>query len=160
MRAHPEMVGGTGREDTRLMQAIPGLLVKGGAEGVHCAALPDGRCIAVKITDGGDRARMPVLVGALRLLGVGAGNAAATALLDELGTGVVLGAGAPVGTVEVAPGSFRPASAEVRCGGPWKLSAPAAIALYDDSRTPTHRAPRRARRRRVGVGSEPPNLYC
>ena len=66
MRAHPEMVGGTGREDTRLMQAHPELLVKGGAEGVHCAALPDGRCVAVKITDGGDRARMPVLVGALR----------------------------------------------------------------------------------------------
>ena len=106
MRAHPEMVGGTGREDTRLMQAIPGLLVKGGAEGVHCAALPDGRCIAVKITDGGDRARMPVLVGALRLLGVGTGNAAATALLDELGVGAVLGAGVPVGTVEVAPGVF------------------------------------------------------
>ena len=106
MRAHPEMVGGTGREDTRLMQAIPGLLVKGGAEGVHCAALPDGRCIAVKITDGGDRARMPVLVGALRSLGVGAGNAAARALFDELGTGVVLGAGVPVGTVEVAPGVF------------------------------------------------------
>ena len=73
MRAHPEMVGGTGREDTRLMQAMPGLLVKGGAEGVHCAALPDGRCVAVKITDGGDRARMPVLIGGLRALGVGAG---------------------------------------------------------------------------------------
>ena len=93
MRAHPEMVGGTGREDTRLMQAIPGLLVKGGAEGVHCAALPDGRCVAVKITDGGDRARMPVLVGALRSLGVGDGDAEATALLDELGTGIVLGGG-------------------------------------------------------------------
>jgi L-asparaginase II len=106
MRTHPEMVGGTGREDTRLMQAIPGLLVKGGAEGVHCAALPDGSCVAVKITDGGDRARMPVLVGALRLLGVGDGDAQATALLDELGTGIVLGAGKPVGTVEAAPGLF------------------------------------------------------
>lgn len=107
MRAYPEMVGGTGREDTRLMRAVPGLLVKGGAEGVHCAALPDGRCVAVKITDGGDRARMPVLVGALRSLGVGIGNAAATALLDELGTGIVLGGGTPVGTVELAPDVFR-----------------------------------------------------
>ena len=106
MRAHPEMVGGTGREDTRLMQAIPGLLVKGGAEGVHCAALPDGRCVAVKITDGGDRARMPVLVGALRSLGVGESNAEATALLDELGTGIVLGGGEPVGTVQAAPDLF------------------------------------------------------
>jgi L-asparaginase II len=105
MRAHPEMVGGTGREDTRLMQALPGLLVKGGAEGVHCAALPDGRCVAVKITDGGDRARMPVLVGGLRSLGIPT-DAAAESLLDELGTGTVLGGGIPVGTVELAPGLF------------------------------------------------------
>jgi L-asparaginase II len=111
MRAHPEMVGGTGREDTRLMQAFPGLLVKGGAEGVHCAALPDGRCVAVKITDGGDRARMPVLIAALRLLGVDSTGAAdaddsGSGLLDELGTGVVLGGGVPVGTVQIAPGIF------------------------------------------------------
>lgn len=106
MRAYPEMVGGTGREDTRLMQALPGVLVKGGAEGVHCAALPDGRCVAVKITDGGDRARMPVLVGALRSLGVGSQSVAATALLDELGTGIVLGGGIGVGTVRTAPGLF------------------------------------------------------
>jgi L-asparaginase II len=106
MRAHPEMVGGTGREDTRLMQAFPGLLVKGGAEGVHCAALPDGRCVAVKITDGGDRARMPVLVGALRSLGVGIDNPAGSALLDELGTGIVLGGGVGVGTVTIAPDVF------------------------------------------------------
>ena len=105
MRAHPHMVGGTGREDTRLMQAIPGLLVKGGAEGVHCAALPDGRCVAVKITDGGDRARMPVLVGGLRILGLPTDDPA-TALLDELGTGTVLGGGVPVGTVQLAPGVF------------------------------------------------------
>ncbi len=105
MRSYPEMVGGTGREDTRLMQAIPGLLVKGGAEGVHCAALADGRCVAVKVTDGGDRARMPVLVAGLRSLGIEIDDAA-SALLDELGTGKVLGGGVPVGTVEVAPDVF------------------------------------------------------
>ncbi len=100
MREYPAMVGGTGREDTRLMQAHAGLLVKGGAEGVHCAALEDGRTVAVKITDGGDRARMPVLVAGLRLLGLDSD------LLDELGTGVVLGGGRPVGTAELAPGVF------------------------------------------------------
>ena len=111
MRQYPEMVGGTGREDTRLMQALPGVLVKGGAEGVHCAALPDGRCVALKISDGGDRARMPVLVAALRWLDVEAAvpaTAEAAGLLDELGTGVVLGGGQPVGTVQVAPGVFPP----------------------------------------------------
>ncbi len=100
MRSHPEMVGGTGREDTRLMQAHSGLLVKGGAEGVHCAALADGRTVAVKISDGGDRARMPVLVGGLRMFGLHSD------VLDELGTGVVLGGGRPVGTVELAEGVF------------------------------------------------------
>lgn len=99
MRAAPEMVGGTGRDDTLLMEALPGVLVKGGAEGVHCAALPDGTCVAVKITDGGDRARMPVLVAGLRSLGV-----PAHPVLDALGTGTVLGGGRPVGTVTVAPG--------------------------------------------------------
>jgi hypothetical protein len=29
-----------------------------------------------------------------------------SALLDELGTGVVLGGGVPVGTVQIAPGVF------------------------------------------------------
>ncbi|RIJ71142.1 asparaginase [Nakamurella silvestris] len=100
MRAHPEMVGGTGREDTRLMTELPGLLVKGGAEGVHCAALPDGRTVAVKITDGGDRARMPALVAGLRFLGLDA------PILDELGTGIIQGGGRPVGTTELAPGVF------------------------------------------------------
>lgn len=98
MRAHPEMVGGTGREDTRLMQAHPGLLVKGGAEGVHCAALADGSAVAVKISDGGDRARMPALVAGLRMLGL------SSALLDELSVGPVLGGGRVVGSIEVEPG--------------------------------------------------------
>lgn len=100
MREYPEMVGGSGREDTRLMRAHAGLLVKGGAEGVHCAALLDGRCVAVKISDGGDRARMPVLAAGLRFLGL------SSDLLDELGTGVVLGGGRQVGTAELAPGVF------------------------------------------------------
>jgi L-asparaginase II len=100
MREFPEMVGGTGREDTRLMRAHPGLLVKGGAEGVHCAALADGRTVAVKIIDGSDRGRMPVVVAALRMLGLD------SELLDELGTGVILGGGRQVGTAELAAGIF------------------------------------------------------
>ncbi len=106
MRAFPQMVGGTGRDDTRLMTAFPGLLVKGGAEGVHCAALPDGRSVALKITDGGDRARMPVLVTALRAMGVTPPDGHAADLLEEFAVGTVLGGGEPVGTVTVAPGVF------------------------------------------------------
>jgi len=106
MRDHPDMVGGTGEDDTRLMQTIDGLLVKGGADGVHCAALPDGRSIALQIADGADRARMPVLVAALRSLGLGGPTGAARDLLDELAVGTVLGGGHPVGTVEIVPGLF------------------------------------------------------
>ncbi len=43
MRAHPWLVAGTGKDDTLLMGAVPGLLVKGGADGVHVAALPGRR---------------------------------------------------------------------------------------------------------------------
>ncbi len=70
MRAHPWFVAGTGREDTDLMGAVPGLLVKGGADGVHVAALPDRGAVALKLDDGGDRGRTPALSAALRRLGV------------------------------------------------------------------------------------------
>jgi len=49
---------------------------------------------------------MPVLVGALRSLGVGIDNPGGSALLDELGTGIVLGGGVGVGTVTIAPDVF------------------------------------------------------
>ncbi len=70
MRAEPWFVAGTGREDTALMQAVPGLLVKGGADGVHVAAVPGAGAVALKLDDGGDRGRMPALAAGLRRLGV------------------------------------------------------------------------------------------
>src|SRR3954471_7670551 len=74
MRAHPWLVAGTGREDTELMQAVDGLLVKGGADGVHVAALPGAGAVALKLDDGGDRGRLPALAAGLRRLGVPAGT--------------------------------------------------------------------------------------
>ena len=42
MAKHPFMVAGTGRFDTKVMEALgERAFVKGGAEGVYCAALPD-----------------------------------------------------------------------------------------------------------------------
>ena len=70
MRAEPWFVAGTGREDTDLMQAVPGLVVKGGADGVHVAALPGRGAVAFKFDDGGDRGRAPALAAALRRLDV------------------------------------------------------------------------------------------
>ncbi|PRX47434.1 asparaginase [Prauserella shujinwangii] len=99
MRANPWLVAGSGREDTLLMVAVPGLLAKIGAEGVHAVALPDGTAVACKIADGAARARGPVLAEALRALGVAPENPAAASVLAGLGSGrgQVLGGGVPVG---------------------------------------------------------------
>jgi L-asparaginase II len=92
MRAHPALVAGTGAEDTRLMAGVPGLLCKGGAEGVVAAALPGAGAVAIKIDDGGQRARLPVLVSALRRLGVAAPVLADLAEVPIHGGGAVVGA--------------------------------------------------------------------
>jgi L-asparaginase II len=91
MRAYPEWTSGTDRDERRLMNAVPGLLLKSGAEGVDALAFADGRAAAVKIDDGGQRARTPVTVAALRLLGA--------VVPDELATGPVTGGDAVVGAV-------------------------------------------------------------
>jgi L-asparaginase II len=98
MRANPDVVGGPERVVTRLMLGVPGLLAKDGAEGAFVAAMNDGGVAAVKIADGASRAAAPVLVAALRELGVD------EPVLDELATTPVSGGGKPVGEVRVAFG--------------------------------------------------------
>ncbi|MDQ3402905.1 MAG: asparaginase [Actinomycetota bacterium] len=98
MRAHPHLVGGTNRDDTELMQALPGLLVKGGAEGVHAMVLADGTAVAMKIDDGAPRPRTPILVGVLRALGYDAPE------LDDKAERDVLGGGVPVGAARLRVG--------------------------------------------------------
>ncbi len=93
MRAYPELVSGTGADDERLMHGVPGLLSKGGAEGVVGVAIPNVGAVALKIDDGAARARMPVLTTALRYLGVRA------PVLDSLAEFTVRGGGRPVGGV-------------------------------------------------------------
>ncbi|MGA4728907.1 asparaginase [Micromonospora taraxaci] len=93
MRAYPEIVGGTQADDTRLMRGVPGLLAKVGAEGVIAVAVPGVGAVALKIDDGADRARMPVLVSALRQLGVDA------PVLTEYAEVPLFGGGVPVGAV-------------------------------------------------------------
>ncbi len=70
MRAHPELVGGNGQTDTELMRALPGWIAKGGAEGLLCAASPDGLGIALKSEDGIGRGHRPALASFLRPLGL------------------------------------------------------------------------------------------
>jgi L-asparaginase II len=74
MRAYPDWTSGPTRPECALMAAVPGLLLKSGAEGVEAFALADGRAAAYKIEDGAARARPPLTVALLRTLG-GAGGA-------------------------------------------------------------------------------------
>ncbi|HJV29614.1 MAG TPA: asparaginase, partial [Gaiellaceae bacterium] len=61
MSAHPELIGGGGQADTELMRALPGWIAKGGAEGLMCAAGPDGLGLALKAEDGSQRPMRPAL---------------------------------------------------------------------------------------------------
>jgi L-asparaginase II len=58
MRAHPLLIRGPLASDTRLMQALPGWIAKGGAEGLLCAA-GDGLGVALKAEDGNGRGLGP-----------------------------------------------------------------------------------------------------
>ena len=74
MTTHPDMVGGPTRDVTLLMRGLPGFVAKDGAEGVFAVGLPDGRAVALKVSDGANRARPPVMREALTRLGVGLEN--------------------------------------------------------------------------------------
>ena len=70
MRAYPELIRGPKGLDTNLMQALPGWIAKGGAEGLLCAAGPDGLGIALKVEDGATRALRPAVGPFLDSLGL------------------------------------------------------------------------------------------
>ncbi len=65
MRARPELIRGRGSADTDLMRALPGWVAKGGAEGLFCAAGPDGTGVALKCEDGSGRPLKPALAALL-----------------------------------------------------------------------------------------------
>lgn len=69
MRSYPEWTSGLDRPERALMAAVPGLLLKAGAEGVEAFALPDGRAAAYKIEDGAARVRPALSAALLRFLG-------------------------------------------------------------------------------------------
>jgi L-asparaginase II len=69
IRNHPEYVSGSRRDEVELHQAVPGLIAKAGAEAVYAAGLPDGRGVAIKISDGSPRARPVAMAGVLLRLG-------------------------------------------------------------------------------------------
>jgi L-asparaginase II len=95
MRTYPEWTSGTDRPEAKLMRALPGLMLKAGAEAFDAFAFEDGRAGTVKIEDGSPRARVPVTVAALRSLGLDSPE------LAELAVPPVLGGGRPVGELRI-----------------------------------------------------------
>jgi L-asparaginase II len=70
MRTHPDLVGGPDGADFHLMQTAQGWFAKGGAEGLFCAAGPEGIGIALKVEDGSSRPLEPALAAFLEPLGL------------------------------------------------------------------------------------------
>jgi L-asparaginase II len=68
--AEPFFMAGSGRYDTEMRAAFGRrVFLKGGAEGVICAAIPDfGFGIAIKVDDGGGRATEPLLSAVIEAL--------------------------------------------------------------------------------------------
>ena len=99
--AAPDLVAGDGRFDTIVMRGLGELaFAKGGAEGVHCAALPAlGIGIAVKVDDGTKRGAEMVLAVLLAKLVAGADQVRASQLAGAMRTW----RGVRVGVVEPAP---------------------------------------------------------
>jgi L-asparaginase II len=99
MRAYPDWTSGSRRPERALMAAVPGLLVKSGAEGVEGLALADGRAAAYKIEDGASRVRPAVTVAVLHRLGVTSHPGADAAALERIAHVPVLGGEQEVGEV-------------------------------------------------------------
>ncbi|MDG2040450.1 MAG: asparaginase [Ilumatobacter sp.] len=101
MAAEPFLVGGTDRDVTSWMEAVPGLVAKEGADGVMLLGLADGRAAAAKIADGSNLARRAVTVEMLRRLGVDVDGV--MALIRDRVSVPVFGHGAPVGALTALP---------------------------------------------------------
>lgn len=85
MRARPDLVGGPDGTDYHLMREASSWLAKGGAEGLLCAAGPDGTGVAIKTADGASRAHAPALAAFLGRLGVELPDLAARRVLNTRG---------------------------------------------------------------------------
>ncbi|MET1053423.1 MAG: asparaginase, partial [Mycetocola sp.] len=91
MRAHPFFVGGDNHANSDTMTRVPGVLAKGGAEGVIGMAASTGQAVAMKVVDGNPRATTLVALEVLGALGVDVSQAGALTELPVLGGGVSVG---------------------------------------------------------------------
>lgn len=96
MRAEPEYVGGAGHQNSEVMRLVPGVVCKGGAEGVLVAAAATGQAVAMKVVDGSPRATTLLALEVLGALGVDVSAAGAWTSVP------ILGGGVPVGGIRVS----------------------------------------------------------
>lgn len=101
IRANPQYTSGTTRDELALHRAVPGLLGKAGAEAVYAVGLPDGRGVALKISDGNPRARTVLMAAVLQRLGY------EHPTLDAQVSTPVLGHGERVGEIRPVAGSLN-----------------------------------------------------
>ena len=88
MRAHPDLIRGPLAADSLLMRVAPGWIAKGGAEGLLCAAGPDGLGIALKVEDGATRATRSAAAAFLGRLGVETGDLGVVEVRNSRGEAV------------------------------------------------------------------------
>jgi L-asparaginase II len=69
-RQFPQMVAGIGRLTTQMIEAVPGLYMKDGAEAVEVASMPDGRTLVFKVSDGSLRPFRVLVHAGLKKLGI------------------------------------------------------------------------------------------
>jgi L-asparaginase II len=91
MSQHPENVGGIGRDVTCLMQALPGVIAKDGADGVLAVSCPDGRTVTLKMADGSLPIRVPIALAVLESIGFDVSGAAALRTVPIFGGGQLVG---------------------------------------------------------------------
>jgi L-asparaginase II len=98
MRAAPYLVAGRNRVCTAVMEAVPDVIVKVGAEGLVCAGLLGrGIGVAIRIDDGSARATDPAMIHALGLMD--ALGEEPLEVLEPFARPPVLGGGRPVGNM-------------------------------------------------------------
>jgi L-asparaginase II len=72
IRANPQLLRGPVATDVLLITSLDGWVAKGGAEGLLCAASPDGLGVCLKVEDGSFRALAPAAAHVLARLGFAA----------------------------------------------------------------------------------------
>lgn len=108
IQEYPEMMSGSGRDDALVMEALPEIFTKGGAEGFQLVGVPRSAFgpigIAIKVSDGNNRACLPALAAILERVDAHPGDHPGAHRDDvaSFATSPIYGGGRVVGEVRAA----------------------------------------------------------